>query len=211
MSILNSVIKLFVGDKQQKDLKILQPIVEKVTAYETSLSSLSNDELRNKTIEFKKRIEEGIQSFNEKINALEKEAKEAEIDRQQDIFYEIDILKNESYEVSETILNDIIPEAFAVVKETATRFVNNDEIEVTATPFDRELSATREHVVLDGDKAFWQNSWDAAGKPVTWDMIHYNVQLIGGSVLHQGKIAEMMTGEGKTLVSTLPVYLNALT
>jgi len=211
MSILNSVIKLFVGDKQQKDLKILQPIVEKVTAYETSLSSLSNDELRNKTIEFKKRIEEGIQSFNEKINALEKEAKEAEIDRQQDIFSEIDILKNESYEVSETILNDIMPEAFAVVKETATRFVNNDEIEVTATPFDRELSATREHVVLDGDKAFWQNSWDAAGKPVTWDMIHYNVQLIGGSVLHQGKIAEMMTGEGKTLVSTLPVYLNALT
>ena len=116
MSILNSVIKLFVGDKQQKDLKILQPIVEKVTAYETSLSSLSNDELRNKTIEFKKRIEEGIQSFNEKINALEKEAKEAEIDRQQDIFSEIDILKNESYEVSETILNDIMPEAFAVVK-----------------------------------------------------------------------------------------------
>lgn len=126
MSILNSVIKLFVGDKQQKDLKILQPIVEKVTAYETSLSSLSNDELRNKTIEFKKRIEEGIQSFNNKIVALEKEAKEAEIDRQQDIFSEIDTLKNESYEASETILNDIMPEAFAVVKETATRFVNNN-------------------------------------------------------------------------------------
>ena len=104
-----------------------------------------------------------------------------------------------------------MPEAFAVVKETAKRFVNNEEIEVTATPFDRELSATREHVVLEGDKAFWQHSWDAAGKPVTWDMIHYDVQLIGGSVLHQGKIAEMMTGEGKTLVSTLPVYLNALT
>ena len=211
MSILNSVIKLFVGDKQQKDLKILQPIVEKVTAFETSLSSLSNDELRNKTNEFKKRIKEGIQSFDDKISALEKEAKEADIDRQQDIFSEIDALKNESYEVSETILNDIMPEAFAVVKETATRFVRNDEVEVTATPFDRELSSTRDHVVLDGDKAFWQNSWDAAGKPVTWDMIHYNVQLIGGSVLHQGKIAEMMTGEGKTLVSTLPVYLNALT
>ena len=211
MSILNSVIKLFVGDKQQKDLKILQPIVEKVTAFETSLSSLSNDELRNKTNEFKKRIKEGIQSFDDKISALEKEAKEADIDRQQDIFSEIDALKNESYEVSETILNDIMPEAFAVVKETATRFVRNDEVEVTATPFDRELSSNRDHVVLDGDKAFWQNSWDAAGKPVTWDMIHYNVQLIGGSVLHQGKIAEMMTGEGKTLVSTLPVYLNALT
>ena len=211
MSILNSVIKIFVGDKQQKDLKILQPIVEKVTAYETTLSSLSNDELRNKTTEFKKRIKEGTKVFNDKITALEKEAKEAEIDRQQDIFSEIDTLKNESYEASEVILHDIMPEAFAVVKETATRFVNNDEVEVTATPFDRELSSTREHVVLDGDKAFWQNSWDAAGKPVTWDMIHYNVQLIGGSVLHQGKIAEMMTGEGKTLVSTLPVYLNALT
>ena len=211
MSILNSVIKIFVGDKQQKDLKILQPIVEKVTAFETSLTSLSNDELRNKTTEFKKRIKEGTKVFNDKITALENEAKEAEIDRQQDIFSEIDTLKNESYEASEAILHDIMPEAFAVVKETATRFVNNDEVEVTATPFDRELSSTREHVVLDGDKAFWQNSWDAAGKPVTWDMIHYNVQLIGGSVLHQGKIAEMMTGEGKTLVSTLPVYLNALT
>jgi preprotein translocase subunit SecA len=211
MSILNSVIKIFVGDKQQKDLKILQPIVEKVTAFETSLTSLSNDELRNKTTEFKKRLKEGTKVFNDKITALEKEAKDAEIDRQQDIFSEIDTLKNESYDASEAILNDIMPEAFAVVKETATRFVNNEEVEVTATPFDRELSSTREHVVLEGDKAFWQNSWDAAGKPVTWDMIHYNVQLIGGSVLHQGKIAEMMTGEGKTLVSTLPVYLNALT
>ena len=125
MSILNSVIKIFVGDKQQKDLKILQPIVEKVTAYETTLSSLSNDELRNKTTEFKKRIKEGTKVFNDKITALEKEAKDAEIDRQQDIFSEIDTLKNESYDASEAILNDIMPEAFAVVKETATRFVNN--------------------------------------------------------------------------------------
>ncbi len=211
MSILNSVIKIFVGDKQQKDLKILQPIVEKVTAFKSSLSELSNDELRAKTIEFKQKIAEGNKVFSDKILALEKEAKEAEIDRQEDIFTEIDSLKNESYEASEAILNEIMPEAFAVVKETAKRFVNNEEIEVTATSFDRELSATREHVVLEGDKAFWQNSWDAAGKPVTWDMVHYDVQLIGGSVLHQGKIAEMMTGEGKTLVSTLPVYLNALT
>ena len=146
-----------------------------------------------------------------KIIELEQEAEEASIDRQEDIFSEIDTLKDQSYEASELILNEIMPEAFAVVKETAKRFVNNEEVEVTATAFDRELSATREHVVLEGDKAFWQNSWDAAGKPVTWDMIHYDVQLIGGSVLHQGKIAEMMTGEGKTLVSTLPVYLNALT
>ena len=211
MSILNSVIKIFVGDKQQKDLKILQPIVEKVTAFNSSLSELTNDELRAKTAEFKQRIAEKTNTFSDQIIALEQEAKEAEIDRQEAIFSEIDNLKNEAYEASEEVLNEIMPEAFAVVKETAKRFVNNEEIEVTATPFDRELSATREHVVLEGDKAFWQHSWDAAGKPVTWDMIHYDVQLIGGSVLHQGKIAEMMTGEGKTLVSTLPVYLNALT
>ena len=211
MSILNSVIKLFVGDKQQKDLKILQPIVEKVTAFESSLSVLTNDQLRAKTIEFKEKIAVANKVFSDKIAALEKEALETEIDRQEAIFSEIDSLKDESYEASEAILNEIMPEAFAVVKETAKRFVTNQEIEVTATPFDRELSATREHVILEGDKAFWQNSWDAAGKPVIWDMIHYDVQLIGGSVLHQGKIAEMMTGEGKTLVSTLPVYLNALT
>ena len=211
MSILNSVIKIFVGDKQQKDLKILQPIVEKVTAFNSSISELTNDELRAKTAEFKQRIAERTNTFSDQIMALEKEAKEAEIDRQEAIFSEIDNLKNEAYEASEEILNEIMPEAFAVVKETAKRFVNNEEIEVTATPFDRGLSATKEHVVLEGDKAFWQHSWDAAGKPVTWDMIHYDVQLIGGSVLHQGKIAEMMTGEGKTLVSTLPVYLNALT
>lgn len=211
MSILNSIIKIFVGDKQQKDLKILQPIVDKVAIFEVALSKLTNDKLRAKTDEFKQKISEATRVFDHKILELEKEAEEAEIDRQEDIFSEIDNLKDEAYEASEEILNEIMPEAFAVVKETAKRFVNNEEIEVTATAFDRELSSTREHVVLEGTKAFWKNSWDAAGKPVTWDMIHYDVQLIGGSVLHQGKIAEMMTGEGKTLVSTLPVYLNALT
>ncbi|CAM1363396.1 Protein translocase subunit SecA [Tenacibaculum litoreum] len=211
MSVLNSIIKLFVGDKQQKDLKSLQPIVEKVRSFENSLSSLSNDELRAKTIEFKSKIKDATKSFNDKITELEEEAKKADIDRQEEIYTEIDKLKDEAYEASEAVLLDIMPEAFAVVKETAKRFTNNTEIEVTATPFDRELSATREHITLEDDKAFWANSWDAAGKEVIWDMIHYDVQLIGGSVLHQGKIAEMMTGEGKTLVSTLPVYLNALT
>ncbi len=211
MSILNSVIKLFVGDKQQKDLKILQPIVQKVQAFESSLAGLSNDELRNKTVEFKQKINDATKTFLDQIEQLEQEALEAEIDRQEDIFTEIDKLKDEAYEASEVVLEEIMPEAFAVVKETAKRFVENQEIEVTATPFDRELSGVHEHVSLEGDKAYWQNSWDAAGKPVVWDMIHYDVQLIGGSVLHQGKIAEMMTGEGKTLVSTLPVYLNALT
>ncbi|OSY87748.1 preprotein translocase subunit SecA [Tenacibaculum holothuriorum] len=210
MSILNSIIKIFVGDKQQKDLKSLQPIIDKVKSFESSLSNLSNDELRAKTIEFKSKVKEATQPFDDKITALEEEAVTAEIDRQEEIFAEIDKLKDEAYEASEQVLKDIMPEAFAVVKETAKRFTTNEEIEVTATPFDRELSATREHVTLEDDKAFWANSWDASGKEVTWDMIHYDVQLIGGSVLHQGKIAEMMTGEGKTLVSTLPVYLNAL-
>ncbi|GFD76297.1 protein translocase subunit SecA [Tenacibaculum sp. KUL113] len=211
MSVLNSIIKLFVGDKQQKDLKSLQPIVEKVRSFENSLNSLSNDELRAKTIEFKSKIKDATKFFNDKIAELEEEAKKADIDRQEEIYTEIDKLKDEAYEASEAVLLDIMPEAFAVVKETAKRFANNTELEVTATPFDRELSATREHITLEDDKAFWANSWDAAGKEVIWDMIHYDVQLIGGSVLHQGKIAEMMTGEGKTLVSTLPVYLNALT
>ncbi len=210
MSVLNSIIKLFVGDKQQKDLKSLQPIVEKVQSFENSLSNLSNDELRAKTIEFKSKIKEATKSFTEAIATLEEEALTADIDRQEEIYTEVDRLKDEAYEASEAVLLDIMPEAFALVKETAKRFTNNDEIEVTASAFDRELSATREHITLEGDKAFWANSWDAAGKEVTWDMIHYDVQLIGGSVLHQGKIAEMMTGEGKTLVSTLPVYLNAL-
>ena len=211
MSVLNSVIKLFVGDKQQKDLKILQPIVTDVNAFETAVSILSNDALRAKTMEFKERIKAATKEFDTNIETLEKEAITADIDRQEAIYVAIDGLKDEAYKVSEASLLQIMPEAFAVVKETAKRFVENKEIEVTATAFDRELSGEREHVVLQDDKAFWLNSWDAAGKPVTWDMVHYDVQLIGGSVLHQGKIAEMMTGEGKTLVSTLPVYLNALT
>ncbi|WP_343330179.1 preprotein translocase subunit SecA [Polaribacter staleyi] len=211
MNILNSVIKLFVGDKQQKDLKILQPVVENVKKFEIEFSKLSNDGLRAKTIEFKERIKTATKQFDDKITELETEAKTANIDRQEDIYTEIDALKDEAYKVSEETLLTIMPEAFAVVKETAKRFVENKEIEVTATPYDRELSAERDNVTLDNDKALWANSWDAAGKPVTWDMVHYDVQLIGGSVLHQGKVAEMMTGEGKTLVSTLPVYLNALT
>jgi len=211
MNILNSVIKLFVGDKQQKDLKGLQPIVADVKKFELEFSKLSNDKLREKTIAFKNKIKTATKEFNDKITALETEVKTAEIDRQEDIYTEIDTLKDEAYTISEDTLIEIMPEAFAVVKETAKRFVENEEIEVTATPYDRELSAERENITLEDDKAFWANSWDAAGKPVTWDMVHYDVQLIGGSVLHQGKVAEMMTGEGKTLVSTLPVYLNALT
>ena len=211
MSILNSVIKLFVGDKQQKDLKGLQPVIENVNKFELAFSKLSHDELREKTRAFKNKLKNATQEVDDQIATLEEEAKTAQIDRQEDIYTEIDTLKDEAYTISEGILIEIMPEAFAVVKETAKRFVENEEIEVTATPYDRELSAERENITLKDELAYWSNSWDAAGKPITWDMVHYDVQLIGGSVLHQGKVAEMMTGEGKTLVSTLPVYLNALT
>ena len=212
MSFINSVLKALVGDKKKKDLKKLQPIVDKVKAFEPQLSKLSLDELRNKTEQFKQKIQEAIQPFQDKIAELKNESKDANVDRKEEIYKEIDQLQDESYKVSEEVLNEIQAEAFAVVKETAKRFVHNPEMEVTATPFDRELSAKHDYVVLEGDdKAIWKNTWDAAGKPVIWDMIHYDVQLIGGSVLHQGQVAEMMTGEGKTLVATLPIYLNALT
>ncbi len=210
MSLINSVLKVFVGDKKKKDLKLLQPIVDKVNTFENELSNLSIDELRNKTAEFKKKIAAAVQPSEDKIAEFTKEIETAHIDRKEEIYKEIDLLKDEVYNTTEAVLNEISAEAFAVVKETCKRFVNNTSLKVTATPFDRELSATHEHITLDGEYAIWQNSWDAAGKPITWDMVHYDVQLIGGSVLHQGKIAEMMTGEGKTLVATLPIYLNAL-
>jgi preprotein translocase subunit SecA len=211
MSILNSVLKIFVGDKKKSDLKLLQPIIAKVNSFENEISKLTNDELRSKTIYFKQKISDGTLEITSKINDLNEEAHNANVDRKEEIYAEIDELEDLRYEASEKILEDLMPEAFAVVKETAKRFVENETITVTATPFDRELSATRDNINLKNDKAIWANSWNAQGKEVTWDMVHYDVQLIGGSVLHQGKIAEMMTGEGKTLVSTLPVYLNALT
>jgi len=211
MSIINSVLKVFVGDKKKKDLKILQPIVDKVKSFEAEISTLSLDQLRAKTNQFKAQIKEATKPFNDKIEALKADLDSADIDTKETIYKEIDQLTDEAYNVSEEVLQKIMPEAFAVVKETAKRFFENTNLTVTATPFDRELSATYDFVSLDGDKAIWKNSWDAAGKPIVWDMVHYDVQLIGGAVLHEGKIAEMMTGEGKTLVATLPIYLNALT
>ena len=174
------------------------------------MATLSFDQLRAKTVEFKNKINSATKPINNKIDQLESEIEQANIDRKEDIYKEIDQFKDEAYQVSEGVLNDIQAEAFAVMKETAKRFVNNSSLKVKATPFDREIS-TKDYVNLEGEDAIWSNSWDAAGKPITWDMVHYDVQLIGGSVLHQGKIAEMMTGEGKTLVATLPIYLNALT
>lgn len=211
MSIINSVLKVFVGDKKKKDLALLQPIVTKVNAFDQEITNLTNDQLREKTAYFKQKISDSTLEFSSKIDELKAELTDANIDRKEEIYALIDSLEEDLYQASEKTLDEIMPEAFAVVKETAKRFTQNKTITVTATPFDRELSATRENIVLENDKAIWANIWDAQGKEVTWDMIHYDVQLIGGSVLHQGKIAEMMTGEGKTLVSTLPIYLNALT
>ena len=212
MSIINSLIKLFVGDKAKNDLKSIQPLVEKIKAYAADLEHISNDELRGKTIAFKEKIKEARAAFDTRIADLQTQANATEdIDKKEDLYTEIDKLSAEAYQASEKVLNDILPEAFATMKETARRFATNETISVTATPRDRELSATHDYVTIEGDKAIWKNHWDAAGKDVTWDMVHYDVQLIGGIALHQGKIAEMQTGEGKTLVATLPVYLNALT
>jgi len=211
MSFLDSVLKVFVGDKSKQDVKSLSPIINKVKAFESELEQLSHDELRAKTAQFKLKIAEARQPLQDQIDQLLIDAETTEdIDKREDMFLEVDKLNDQIYEVTEAVLNDIMAEAFAVVKETAKRFVHNTELPVMANEFDRLISGDKDYVTLDGDKAIWANSWDAAGKAIVWDMIHYDVQLIGGTALHQGKIAEMQTGEGKTLVATLPMYLNAL-
>ncbi|MEM9866581.1 MAG: preprotein translocase subunit SecA [Bacteroidota bacterium] len=211
MSLINSVLKVFVGDKSEKDVKALQPLVKEIKSFEQQLESMSSDELRQKTATFKSTIQEERKEIDDKIDVLKEEVQHStDIDRNEEIYTEIDQLEEEAYKISEKTLNTILPEAFAVVKETAKRFAHNTTLQVKATEFDRWLSGTKDYVTLDGENAIWKNSWDAAGKEVTWDMVHYDVQLIGGIALHQGKIAEMQTGEGKTLVATLPLYLNAL-
>ena len=212
MSFLNSILKTFVGDKTKKDLSKITPLVEEINSHQKNLETLSHDELRQKTIIFKEEIAEERKSFDLTILKLLEEVKlTSDIDLKESLYQQIDSQEEEAQNAVEEVLNNILPEAFAVVKETARRFVENTRIEVTASEYDRELSQQKKYIELKGNKAYWANSWDAAGKPITWDMIHYDVQLIGGIVLHQGKIAEMQTGEGKTLVATLPVYLNALT
>ena len=212
MSILNSVLKVFVGDKSKQDVKAILPVVNKIKQFESSVAELSNDELRAKTTAFKAKIKADCADYETLISTLQEEANTiTDIDRKEDIYQEIDGLNDAIYETTQSTLDELLPEAFAVVKETAKRFVEHTEIPVTATAFDREIGGTKDYVKFNGDQAIWSNSWDAAGKPIVWDMIHYDVQLIGGVAMHHGKIAEMQTGEGKTLVATLPVYLNALT
>ena len=211
MSFINNLLKAFVGDKTKKDLKSILPLVDKIKSYKAEFEQLSHDELRAKTLAFKTKIKEGRINFDAEIEDHKATILSLEdIDERERLYNLIDQLEKDALEKTEEVLLDILPEAFAVVKETALRFKNNVNIEVTASEFDRSLSQNKDYVSLQGDKALWANQWDAAGKAILWDMVHYDVQLIGGIAMHQGKIAEMQTGEGKTLVATLPVYLNAL-
>tara|TARA_R110002096_G_scaffold434692_1_gene657488 strand:+ start:126624 stop:129962 length:3339 start_codon:yes stop_codon:yes gene_type:complete len=206
-----NLLQKIIGDKSGRDIKQISPYVDKVkTAFE-QLQGISHDELRNKTTEFRQRIADNIADQTKEIEELKAsmdsvvniEEKEANYER-------IDALEKESYEKTEELLLEILPEAFAVIKETARRFTENDSLEVVANDFDRSLNGKLDAVEVKGEKAIWKSSWTAAGAEIKWEMVHYDVQLIGGTVLHKGNIAEMATGEGKTLVATLPVYLNAL-
>ena len=211
MSFLNNLLKAFVGDKTKKDLKSILPLVDAIKSHKAALEQLSHDELRAKTLDFKAKIKEGRAPFDTEIDAHKETILSLEdIDERERLYNRIDQLEKDALEQTEEVLLAILPEAFAVVKETAVRFMHNTSIEVTANEFDRSLSHDKDYVSLKGEKALWANQWDAAGKAILWDMVHYDVQLIGGIAMHQGKIAEMQTGEGKTLVATLPVYLNAL-
>ncbi len=209
--MLGILAKLFGGSKSDKDVKKLQPIVAQVNRFYDEYQSLSNDDLRNKTQEFRARIKEHLTNIDQQIADKKAEADSVEdIQAREGIYNEVDKLVKKRDEQIEEILNIILPEAFAVVKETAHRFKDNTEIVANATEMDIELANTRKHIRIEGDKCIYNNNWEAAGSTVTWNMLHYDVQLIGGMVLHDGKISEMATGEGKTLVSTLPAYLNAL-
>lgn len=211
MSFLNKVLKGFLGDKNANDLKEVKKIVNKIKAAETGIQTLSDDELRQKTAEFKDKIKAATTNYtSEEENLREQIRNSTNVDEKEALFNKIDSLKKDSYEVEEKVLNQILPEAFSLIKETARRWAQNGEMRVQATDWDRLLAQTKDFVTIEGETAVWKNQWNAAGTAVTWDMVHYDTQFIGGVVLHSGKIAEMATGEGKTLVGTLPIYLNAL-
>jgi len=213
LGLVNKAITGLFGSKSDRDLKELNPYVGKVNTATADLTGLSHDELRVRTTDFKTRIDEYLRELDEEINSLEANAEsdpDMDMHEKEAIYNKVDQLKKEKKTKTEEILLQLLPEAFAVVKETARRFTENTELEVTATDLDRLLATKRTHVVIQGDRALFKNSWIAAGNTITWNMVHYDVQLIGGAVLHQGKISEMATGEGKTLVATLPIYLNAL-
>ena len=209
---LNLLGKLF-GNKYEKDIKNIAPIVKEINEQFKNLAPLTNDELREKTTTLKSQINDFIRNERKKIQTLKETSKSKDIptEQKEKLYKEIDELENTILEKTEEILNTILPTAFAVVKETARRFAENDFVEVTASENDKEIAARKDFVSINNNTAIYHTTWDAAGTEIKWDMVHYDVQLIGGIVLHQGKIAEMQTGEGKTLSATLPIYLNALT
>ena len=210
---LNNFLKSLFGDKSTRDMKLIKPFVDKINAAYPDIKKLNNDELRAKTDEIKKYVQEAAKSEKDKIVELKSTIEDTPIDEREAIFDEIDKLNKEADDKYEEALNEVMPIAFNIIKETARRFTENEETVVTATDFDRTLASDpkKDFITIDGDKAIYHNEWTAGGTKVKWNMVHYDVQLFGGVVLHQGKIAEMATGEGKTLVATLPVFLNALT
>lgn len=208
--MLNVLKKVF-GTKYDKDVKLIQPYVDETNRYFEEYKSLTDDELRNKTLEFRQRIADHLAGIDKDIAELELQSKEeTNLALKEDMYREIDQIKKDRDDHLEDILKEILPEAFAVVKETARRFSENSEIRVKATQHDKDIAAFNDYVTIQGEYATWKNNWTAAGGEITWNMVHYDVQLIGGYVLHEGKVAEMQTGEGKTLVATLPAYLNGL-
>ena len=210
MNFVEIITKLF-GNKAQKDMRAIQPIVDRIKASYEEIDALSNDELRAHSWALMDKLQAAVKDRKDRIAELKASIEGTPIEKREKIYNEVDKLEKEIKEEYERVLNEILPEAFAIVKSAARRFAQNETVEVTANDMDRDLAANNDFVEIDGDKAIWHNHWMAGGNEITWDMIHYDVQLFGGVVLHQGKIAEMATGEGKTLVATLPVYLNALT
>ena len=206
-------LKKFFGTKSEKDIKLIQPQVDQILEIYPTLASLSNDQLRGKVDALKEKIQDAIRPSQTKISDIKAQIEkmdDLDIDAKEDLYKEIDGIEKEITKTIEDTLTEILPEAYAILKDTSRRFSENEELVVTASAYDRELARTNKNIEIRTEQAVWKNKWIAAGTEVLWNMVHYDVQLIGGSVLHQGKIAEMATGEGKTLVSTLPVFLNAL-
>jgi preprotein translocase subunit SecA len=210
---VGKIIGKFIGNKADRDMREVTPYVEKILAVYDTLQELSNDELRNRSSLLRKRVQEYVSQEKASLEEMKAKAEDPDVDvtQKESLYQEIDKLEEAIDQKYEVILNELLPESFAIIKETARRFKENEQLEVTALEYDRTLAARRESIEIKGNRAIWQNRWMAGGNEITWDMVHYDVQLIGGVALHSGKIAEMATGEGKTVVATLPVFLNALT
>ncbi len=213
MSIVDKVVGGLFGSKSDRDIKEIQPYVDKINAETDRISGMSNDQLRTESATLKQRIRDSIAAEQEEIARMKVQLDDPvmAVEEKEKLYSQIEKIEKTVDEIIDRSLEEGIPLAFAIIKETARRFKENEVLEVTANDYDRDLAAARDSIEIKGDKAYWKNEWMAGGNMITWDMIHYDVQLIGGVVLHQGRIAEMATGEGKTLVATLPVYLNALT